>query len=233
MLNEYNRIIQEQLQKGIIEPVKETQSENLDSSSLDNEGKPVHYIPHHAVIRQERATTKIHIVYDGSAKTAKLEPSINECLQTGPNLISKLFDVLVRFRSHRIAVTADIEKAFLMISIIPADRDVLRFLWFQDPTKLDSPILHFRFTHVVFGLRPSPAILGAVILHHLDKYNCEHPKLVEQIRAGLYVDDLITGTDSVESAFEVYSKSKQIMKEAGLNLRKWKTNSSELLNQIE
>ena len=77
-----------------------------------------------------------------------------------------------------------------MISIIPADRDVLRFLWFQDPTKLDSPILHFHFTHVVFGLRPSPAILGAVILHHLDKYNCEHPKLVEQIRAGLYVDPI-------------------------------------------
>ena len=99
-------------------------------------------------------------MYDGSAKTAKSEPSINECLQTGPNLIPKLFDVLVRFRSHRIAVTADIEKAFLMISIIPADRDVLRFLWFQDPTKLDSPILHFRFTRVVFGLRPSPAILG-------------------------------------------------------------------------
>ena len=85
----------------------------------------------------------------------------------------------------------------------------------------------------MFGLRPSPAILGAVILHHLDEYNCEHPKLVEQIRAGLYVDDLIIGTDSVESAFQVYSKSKQIMKEAGLNLRKWKTNSSELLNQIE
>ena len=233
MLNECDRIIQEQLQKGIIEPVKETQSENLDSSSLDNEGKPIHYIPHHAVIRQERATTKIRIVFDGSAKTAKSEPSINKCLQTGPNLIPKLFDVLVRFRSHRIAVTADIEKAFLMISIIPADRDVLRFLWFQDPTKLHCPILHFRFTRVVFGLRPSPAILRAVILHHLDKYNCEHPKLVEQIRAGLYVNDLITGTDSVESAFQFYSKSKQIMKEAGLNLRKWKTNSSELLNQIE
>ena len=100
-------------------------------------------------------------MYDGSDKTAKSEPSINECLQTGFNFIPKLFDVLARFRSHRIAVTADIETAFLMISLIPTDQDVLRFLWFQDPTKLDSPILHFRFTRVVFGLRPSPAILGA------------------------------------------------------------------------
>ena len=69
LLIEYDRIIQDQLQKGIIELVKETQPENLNSSSTDSEGKPVHYIPHHAVIRQERSTTKVRVVYDGSAKT--------------------------------------------------------------------------------------------------------------------------------------------------------------------
>ena len=233
LLTEYNRIIQEQMQKGIIEPVEVNQPENLNSSSLNHDGNPIHYIPHHVVIRRERDTTKIRIVYDGSARLGNSELSINECLQTGPNLVPNLFDVLVRFRSHRIAIIADIEKAFLMIGIIPADRDVLRFLWFKDPTKLNSPVLHFRFTRVVFGLRPSPAILRAVILHHLDKYVCSHPKLVEQIRTGLYVNDLVTGNDSVESAFQTYSISKQMMKEAGLNLRKWKTNSSELLSLIK
>lgn len=78
MLKEYDRIIQEQLQKGIIEPVKETESEKLDSSSLDHKGEPIHYIPHHAVIHRERATTKIHIVYDGSTKLGNSEPSLNE-----------------------------------------------------------------------------------------------------------------------------------------------------------
>ena len=100
LLTEYNRIIQEQRQKGIIEPVEVTQPENLNSSSLNHDGNPIHYIPHHAVIRRERATTKIRIVYDGSAKLGNSELSINECLQTGPNLVPNLFDVLVRFRSH-------------------------------------------------------------------------------------------------------------------------------------
>ena len=72
-----------------------------------------------------------------------------------------------------------------------------------------------------------------MILHHVNKYDCNHPKLVEQIRTGLYVDDLVTGNDSVESAFKTNSVSKQIMKEAGLNLQKWKTNSPELLPLIE
>ena len=89
---------------------------------------------------------KIQIVYDGSAKPNGLEPSLNECLQTGPNIIIKLFDVLVKFRTYAIALSANIEKAFLMISIAPSDCNVLRFLWFQKPAKLESQILHFSFT---------------------------------------------------------------------------------------
>ena len=77
-----------------------------------------------------------------------------------------------------------------MIGIVPANCDVLRFLWFQDPSNLDSSIIQFHFTRVVFGLRPSPALVGAVILHHLDKYNSEQPQLTELIRKGLHFDDL-------------------------------------------
>ena len=200
--------------------------------SSNEEGEPIHYLPHHAVIRRERSTTKICMVYDGSAKLSDAELSLNDCLQTGPNLIPKLFNVLVQFRSHPVAITADIEKAFLMIGIAPADCNVLRFLWFQDPSKLDSPIIQFRLTRVVFGLRPSPAILGVVILHHLDKYSGEQSQLIEQIRKELYVGDLITGADNITSAFQIYSRAKQIMREGGLNLRKWNTNSPELLQKI-
>ena len=38
--------------------------------------------------------------------------------------------ILLQFRTHKIALTADIEKAFLMVSVQESDRDVLRFLWF-------------------------------------------------------------------------------------------------------
>ena len=179
LLAEYHHIIQDQLKRGIIEQVNASVPRHEIYSS-NEEGEPIHYLPHHAIIRRERFTTKIRIVYDGSAKLSDAELSLNDCLQTGPNLIPKLFDMLVQFRSHPVAITADIEKAFLMIGIAPADCDVLRFLWFQDPSKLDSPIIQFRFTRVVFGLRPSPAILGAVILHHFDKYSGEQSQLIEQ-----------------------------------------------------
>ena len=109
-------------------------------------------MPHHPVIKRGRSTTKVRVVYDGSARFSESHLSLNDCLQTGPNLIPKLFDILICFRGYRIALTADIEKAFLMIGIHKSDRDMLHFLWFADPHKEDSEILQLRFTRLVFGL---------------------------------------------------------------------------------
>lgn len=40
-------------------------------------------------------------------------------------------DIILRFLTHRKALTGDIEKAFLNVSVAEEDRDVLRFLWFD------------------------------------------------------------------------------------------------------
>ena len=118
-------------------------------------------MPHHLVIR---TTTKVRVVYDGSAKSSENGLSLNNYLQT---LIPKLFNVLVRFRSYFIALTADIDKTFLMVRTSKHNRDSLRFLRLVDPLKPDNEIIHYKFMHVVFGLRPSPAILGATIANHV------------------------------------------------------------------
>jgi len=122
--------------------------------------KSAHYLPHHAVICTEHETTKLCIVYDGSAKSYTYDPLLNDFLNTGPNYIPKLFDVLMKFRCHRIALVCDIEKAFLMIGIDEDDREKLRFLWFKGPFEVNSEIIEYRFNKLVLhGLRPSPAIL--------------------------------------------------------------------------
>ena len=227
IFKEFNHILQEQLSKGIIERVPESQTRYNSAQRA-----MVHYLPHHGVVRQHSSTTKLRIVYDGSAKAGKDECSLNDCLQVGPNFIPKLFNILIKFRSHPIAITADIEKAFLMVGIFSLDRDVLRFLWLEDPLNPQSNVTQFRFTRLVFGLRSSPAILGAVISHHLQSYKTLCANVKEQIEDCLYVDDLITGTTTVEQGMELYENAKHIMKEAGLNLHKWNSNSKSLLSKI-
>lgn len=61
------------------------------------------------MIKEESTSTKVRIVYDASAKNKG--PSLNESLYKGPCLTPLLFDCLLRFRVHDIALTADIEKA--------------------------------------------------------------------------------------------------------------------------
>ena len=182
LLNEYDRIIKEQLEMGIIEEVK---TKIDDKFSAD-----VHYLPHHAVLRRDRETTKVRVVYDGSAKSPGNNYSLNDCLQVGPNLIPQLFDVLVKFRSDPTALTADIEKAFLMVSMDEASKDMLRFLWFKNPIETTPEVIQHPFCRLVFGLRPSPSILGSTIRYHLDsceRLNAELSYVISLLRERLYV----------------------------------------------
>ena len=53
------------------------------------------------------------------------------CIQA-PHLGQNIMDILLRFCVQKVALSADIEKAFLMVSMAEEDRDVLRFLWVRD-----------------------------------------------------------------------------------------------------
>ena len=149
---EYDSIIKTQEEMGIIERVSDEEC---------TVGR-THYLPHHAVIRQDKATTKVRVVYDASAKTYH-GVSLNNCLYEGPCLLKTVAEILVRFRMYPIALTSDIEKAFLMISIHNSDRDALRFLWYEDIDKSELELVTYRFCRVVFGVSCSPFLLNATL----------------------------------------------------------------------
>ena len=93
LLREYDSIIKSQLQQGIAEIVEPLQEE----SGIQEESGRVHYLPHHAVIRQDKETTKLRIVYDASARSGE-SLSLNNCLFTGQKFEQKILDILIRFR---------------------------------------------------------------------------------------------------------------------------------------
>ena len=218
ILKEYNAVIQEQLQKGIIEEVPTTEHDVVGE---------VHYLPHHPVIRQDKTTTKVRVVYDASAKV-KTHPSLNDCIHTGPPLLEQITSILLRFRTHAVAFTADIEKAFLMVGIEAADRDVLRFLWVDNPTSAQPVLKTYRFTRVVFGVSASPFLLNATLQHHLAKFD---PEFTTKLLQSLYVDDVASGGNSNANALESFNRAKNHLATGGFNLRKFVSNSAEL-NEI-
>ena len=220
VFREYDAIIKTQLQQGIVEPV-----DNLEPADVPG----VHYLPHHAVIRRDKTTTKLRIVYDASAKT--IGPSLNDCLDPGPKFDQKILDILSRFRVHKVAITADVEKAFLNISVCPQDREFLRFLWVDDPAH--TRIVTYRFARVVFGVSSSPFLLNATIRHHLERHSDTRGDLVMKVLRSIYVDDIVTGSQSEEQAYELYTGAKNLLRMGAFNLRKFTTNSSTLQARID
>ena len=149
--------------------------------------------------------------------------SLNDCLAKGPNFTPLVFHILLRFRFFCVELVADIEKAFHQIVIEKSDRDMLRYLWFED-VQSNSNIVHYHFCQLPFGLKPSPAILNSVIQNHISLYNQSHPHVSKLLSESFYVDDFVGGAATVKENEEIYNASQKIMMEGGFHLRKWHTN---------
>ncbi|KAL5488550.1 hypothetical protein EMCRGX_G017504 [Ephydatia muelleri] len=181
--------------------------------------------------REDKSTTKLRVVFDASARTSG--PSLNDCLYTGPSFKQRIADILVRFRLFPVGLVADIEKAFLMVSIADDNKDVLRFLWLDDIEAELPKIKVLRFSRVVFGVSSSPFLLNATIKHHMDHYRTVDQQFVDKFERSIYVDDLTFSAKDEEDMFQLYKKAKGWLAEGAFNLRKFHTNSPKLQQWID
>ena len=85
VFEEYNKVIENHIEQGIVERVDDTSKTNNKEF----------YLPHKAVIRETAETTKLRVVFDASAKADNAVPSLNDCLETGPSLQNLLWNILV------------------------------------------------------------------------------------------------------------------------------------------
>ncbi|XP_077531278.1 uncharacterized protein LOC144143391 [Haemaphysalis longicornis] len=224
LLEQYDRAIRAYFDENHAEQVAEQQ----------RPGDNLYYMPHHAVIRKDVVTTKLRVVFDASSHTAG-QPCLNDVLCKGMKLGVEVVQLLMTFCCHPVVIVADIKKAYLQLLIRPEDRDALRFLWVERlPTRDNpaSPIVTWRMTRVPFGASSSPFLLAATIRHHLQACREQYPETVALLERAFYVDDLIIGVPSVEKAIQVYEEARKIFSEAGMEIRKWASNSEELGHQF-
>ncbi|XP_065671692.1 uncharacterized protein LOC136089569 [Hydra vulgaris] len=151
------------------------ENENIIERVYDpSEPGKVHYLPHRAVLRDDKETTKLREVFDGSAKEGG--PSINESLYTSSCLLTCIYSTLLRFRMFKIGLISDIRQAFLNVDT------------FKEFTK--------------------------------------------KFLRDLYVVDSTVGVNTVSEGIQFYNFIKEAMKKGGFNLRKWFSNSPELIRYI-
>ena len=186
------------------------------------------YLPMHSVVKHSSTSTKLRVVFDGSAFSST-GVSLNNLLQVGPTLHPPLADILMRFRTHPIALTADIAKMYREVKLLPADRDLHRFVW--RPTR-NHELQDFRMTRVTFGVSASPYLAIKTLQQTAKDHGAAHPVAANHICTSFYVDDFLAGAKTADEAKELYTQLRSILHQGGFNLCKWRSSSSEVFNSI-
>lgn len=186
------------------------------------------YLPHHAVFKASSLTTKIRPVFDASAKTSNGK-SLNDILTTGPKLQSDSIAMLLNWRCHKFVFIADISKMYRCIDLHPDDTNYHLILW-QDNEQ--SAIQTYALQTVTFGVASS-AYLAIKTLHKLAELERnKYPLAYEAIKKETYVDDVVSGGETINAAINVSTELIQMLRGGGFELRKWASNSSEILKHI-
>ncbi|XP_058448920.1 uncharacterized protein LOC131428879 [Malaya genurostris] len=214
----YHRFMNEYLQLGHMIRVDEP----IDDA------RPHCYLPHHPVFKESSTTTKIRVVFDASCTTAS-GYSLNDTLLVGPVVQQDLLSIVIRFRTHCIALVADIEKMYRQVFLHPDDRSFQRILWRKGP---EEAIATYELQTVTYGTASAPYLATRTLQQIVQDIGQSYPIAVEPVKTDFYVDDFISGASTVEDAIKLRREVSTMLSAAGLPLKKWASNSSEVLTDV-
>lgn len=190
--------------------------------------KSNYIIPHHCVFKESSSTTKIRTVFNASYPD-KSGNSLNKFLLPGPKLQSDICNILTSFRLHKFVICADIKMMYRQILVRPSDRHFQHI--FYRPHD-DADVIEYELNTVTYGLTPSAYLAQRTLLQLVHDEGFKYPLASNAIRFHTYVDDIITGASDLKQASKLISELINLFSLAGLELRKWSSNCSQLLNNL-
>ncbi|XP_050528008.1 uncharacterized protein LOC126898102 [Daktulosphaira vitifoliae] len=186
-----------------------------------------YYIPHHVVYKDSSSITKLRVVFDASMKITT-DYSLDDILMTGPVVQQELFDIVLRFRYYLYVVTADVAKMYRQVLVHENDRHFQRILWRDAPNK---PLQHYVLNTVTYWTVPASFLATRVLQELALGSSTKYPKASLSILQDFYMDDYLSGADSMEDIKTLYQEVSKILGNGGMHLRKWCSNAEELLSQ--
>lgn len=182
-------------------------------------------IPHHSVYKPEKSSTKLRVVFNASMPTTS-GLSLNDILLKGKIPQQDLFSIMVRFRKHRYAFTADVQKMYRMIEINPSQRRFLQILW---KNSFDSPVETYQLKTVTYGTSNAPYLATRALKQLVLDENNHLPLASSVVLNDMYVDDVLSGESTLEGTKLLQSQLVELMKRGKMNLHKWGANHPDLL----
>ncbi len=115
------------------------------------------------------------------------------------------------------------------VQLSEPDRQLHRFLWRAQPT---DPICDYQMNRMTFGVASSPHLAVRTLQQTAQDHGSQHPKASWHVHHSFYVDDLLSGADTPEIAIQWHDELRSMLLQGGFDLRKWRSNSDDVLNHI-
>lgn len=215
--DKYNAFMDEYVQLGHMS--------KMGDSDIPN----AHFLPHHGVLKEDSLTTKLRVVFDGSAPTTS-GTSFNDIQMVGPVVQSDLISIVLRFRQHSYVVSADIEKMYRQVLISTSQRHLQQILWRSEAFQ---PLTSYSLNTVTYGTAAASFLATRCLTQLAEEYSEKFPKASSIIARDFYVDDLLTGSDSIPELIAHCQQIIQILSSGCFPLRKWISNESSILEAVQ
>ncbi|GBM48199.1 hypothetical protein AVEN_72476-1 [Araneus ventricosus] len=118
---------------------------------------------------------------------------------------------------------------YRQVLVDPEDKNLQKVAWRNSS---DFPIMEYKLSTITYGTSSAP-FLATRCLHHLamDSQN-KNPEISSIIQNSFYMDDLMAGATSNKEAIELIQKLSETLNSRGFHLRKWRSNSQYVLNNL-
>lgn len=214
---EYKKVIHEYLELG-----------HMKKAEREDENE-VLFLAHHPVIREDKDTSKLRVVFDASAKGSNGH-SLNSSMMIGPTIQPDLRNLIIHWRTHKFCVVGDIVKMYRQVKMTDKHTDLQRILWRDDVTQ---DISSYQLLTVTFGTAAAP-YLAVRTLHRLaDDEKHRYPLGAAVVKNSFYMDDLMTGHDDLTELQTTCNEINTLLKAGGFQMQKWSSNSEHLLEALQ
>ncbi|XP_029178626.1 uncharacterized protein LOC114946340 [Nylanderia fulva] len=186
------------------------------------------YLLHHGVLKESSATTKLRVVFNGSQRT-RTGDSLNAHLMIGANLLPALPDVLLRWRQHQYVFVDDIEKMYRQILVHPDDCKFQTILWRHST---DDEVREYQLRTVTYGLACAPFLAIRTLRQLATDEEEQFPRGAVALRRDCYVDDVVTGSNTLNDAIALQTEIRNLCLAGGFPLKKWAANDERILTGV-
>ena len=159
---------------------------------------PTHYlIPWFPVWNEGSVSTPCRLVFDATRATSE-GCSLNSLLAKGVNNMNSLIGILIRWTIHKYAFHTDVAKMYNRVRLDESHWRFQLYYW-EEQLRVDiEPVLKVIKT-LIYGVRPSGQLAGVALQSIAEKTKDECPMAYPVITEDTYVDDCMSGNESLKS----------------------------------